>query len=841
MRSLTSLLSLVVLGVLVLVLLHTPGRGEDVVVLSGRVEGEAPEGKFPVGFHFFDKEKRDLVHRAVGELEVRSGKYTASLPQGPLRDGGEYYVMATSPEVEIESYQGQPAEAWGLVRLQPSTPGIQQTGHVNVSGTLIAGAVKTNALQMSTGASAGSVLTSDASGNASWQPLPPGASLWALSGSHIFNSNSGFVGIGTTSPAYPLHVVTSSGGRAIYGVNTGTTGIMYGVLGEATAATGAAYGVAGQTSSTGGVGVFGLATAATGSAWGVYGRSESTGDGRGVVGVAIGASGPTTGTVGASLSPDGRGVWGVTYAQTGTNYGVFGESASSSGRGVYGLVTAASGNTYGVYGRSSSPSGTGVFGENISNTGVTYGMWGQTSSPDGRGVYGVASATTGTNFGVYGRSASPSGTGVFGENISNTGVTYGMWGQTSSPDGRGVYGLASATTGTNFGVYGYTASTDGRGVAGHASAATGATYGVIGLSASTSGAGVIGLVTASTGLTTGVIGQSHSPSGRGVYGENTSETGVTYGVHGQAYSADGRGVYGRAFHSSGINFGVYGSTISTSGRGVAGEATAPTGETYGVFGLSASTGGAGVMGLVTNSVGLTTGVVGQSNSSIGRGVYGVATATSGTTVGVRAEVNSMQMGSYGLLGVEPSGSAGHAIIANGSFAASGTKSFQIDHPLWPETHFLNHFCTEAPEPLNAYSGNVVTDARGYATVQLPDYFDSINRDFRYQLTVIDDSDDFVLAKVVRKIQNNQFVIRTNKPRVEVSWEVKGIRNDPYVRKYGYETEQEKEDEIKGKYLHPELYGMPKEYGIHYRQVDLPDPKPSTNDKGPKTTKSPKSR
>ncbi len=63
---------------------------------------------------------------------------------------------------------------------------------------------------------------------------------------------------------------------------------------------------------------------------------------------------------------------------------------------------------------------------------------------------------------------------------------------------------------------------------------------------------------------------------------------------------------------------------------------------------------------------------------------------------------------------------------------------------------------------------------------------------------------------------NQFVIRTSKPFVEVSWEVKAIRDDHWVQEYGFQTEQEKEDEIKGKYLNPELYGQPKERGIHYR-------------------------
>jgi hypothetical protein len=194
-------------------------------------------------------------------------------------------------------------------------------------------------------------------------------------------------------------------------------------------------------------------------------------------------------------------------------------------------------------------------------------------------------------------------------------------------------------------------------------------------------------------------------------------------------------------------------------------------------------------------------------------VFGLATATSGPAWGVWGSTNSTASNAYGVVGTEPSDGAGHAVFADGSFAATGTKSFQIDHPLMPETHYLNHFCTEGPDPMNAYSGNVVTDAQGYATVQLPDYFESINRDFRYQLTCIG---QFAQAIVAEEIRNNQFVIRTSKPYVKVSWRVEAIRNDRWVQRYGYQTEQEKEDEIKGKYLNPELYGQPKEQGIHYR-------------------------
>lgn len=309
-------------------------------------------------------------------------------------------------------------------------------------------------------------------------------------------------------------------------------------------------------------------------------------------------------------------------------------------------------------------------------------------------------------------------------------------------------------------------------------------------SASTSGIGVRGLASSTSGFAYGVYGRSDSTFGRGVKGLASASSGFTTGVFGESESTSGNGVFGIALSSTGFTHGVWGQSNSTSGVGVRGEATAVSGATYGVWGQSASTSGFGVVGIAYSTTGATTAVYGRSDSP-------ASTA-------------------YGVRGVEPSGGSGHAIFASGTLAASGTKSFQIDHPLFPETHYLNHFCSEGPEPYNVYRGNVVTDSKGYATIALPDYFESINRDPTYHLTVIDDSDDFVLAKVVRKAENNQFTIRTSAPRVEVSWRVEAIRNDRYVQEYGRKSIQEKEDEIKGKYLQPELYGMPQEYGIHYR-------------------------
>lgn len=128
---------------------------------------------------------------------------------------------------------------------------------------------------------------------------------------------------------------------------------------------------------------------------------------------------------------------------------------------------------------------------------------------------------------------------------------------------------------------------------------------------------------------------------------------------------------------------------------------------------------------------------------------------------------------------------------------------------------MHHYCAEGPEPQNVYNGVIRTGADGYAWVPLPDYFEEINRDFRYQLTIVDSGDDFVLAKVTREIAHNRFQIRTSKPNVKVSWEVKAVRYDLFVRKYGAPVETDKPEYERGKYQHPELYDQPKEKGRNY--------------------------
>jgi hypothetical protein len=113
--------------------------------------------------------------------------------------------------------------------------------------------------------------------------------------------------------------------------------------------------------------------------------------------------------------------------------------------------------------------------------------------------------------------------------------------------------------------------------------------------------------------------------------------------------------------------------------------------------------------------------------------------------------------------------------------------------------------------MNIYNGTISTDAAGYATIELPSYFSALNRDFRYQLTVIDPddvADEFVLAKVVRKIgveAPNQFTIRTSRGGTEVSWQVTGVRQDALAQQHRIIPESEKGASEKGRLLNPDAF------------------------------------
>jgi hypothetical protein len=341
-----------------------------------------------------------------------------------------------------------------------------------------------------------------------------------------------------------------------------------------------------------------------------------------------------------------------------------------------------------------------------------------------------------------------------------------------------------------------------------------------------------GGIRVSGGATTAISGISTNigAGASGVLGQSTAKTGVVNGVVGVAVSkTDGtNGVFGSVSSSSGSVFGVQGDTSSTSGVGVLGVATATSGSAHGVVGTTASPGGNGVAAIATATTGGANGLFAQTSANnFASGVVGNNIATSGKAFGVTGQTASPD----GIGGVFDNVSGGTSAVivgtggpnftqifkvdakGNAFFAGNVSKgggSFKIDHPLDPANKYLSHSFVESPEMVNLYNGNVTTDKSGVAIVSLPDYFEALNRDFRYQLTVIG---QFAQAIVAREIDKGRFTIKTDKPSVRVSWQITGVRQDAFANAHRIQVEEEKPPQERGHYLHPELFGATEEEAI----------------------------
>ena len=231
----------------------------------------------------------------------------------------------------------------------------------------------------------------------------------------------------------------------------------------------------------------------------------------------------------------------------------------------------------------------------------------------------------------------------------------------------------------------------------------------------------------------------------------------------------------------------------------------------------------GTVGIFTtnkvNSVGLF--ADSMDTTSTNWGVVGLAQGPAG--VGIAGEADNGNQ-AVGVLGVSESGAGvygstttGWAGYFNGSVHVAGTLSkaagsFKIDHPLDPANKYLSHSFVESPDMMNIYNGVAKLDANGEIWVTMPEWFDALNRDFRYQLTPIGAPGPNLY--VAEEMASNRFKIAGGKPGSKVSWQVTGIREDVYANAHRIPVEQEKPAAERGHYLYPELYGAGKEKGIN---------------------------
>ncbi len=368
---------------------------------------------------------------------------------------------------------------------------------------------------------------------------------------------------------------------------------------------------------------------------------------------------------------------------------------------------------------------------------------------------------------------------------------------------------------------------------------------------------------ATTGI--GVYGEATGNNGRGVVGVATQATGI--GVRGVNTNANGTAGYfeNTAAASNGSGDGVTGITQQSGGNGVfaytqnassigalwaVNDAPAGTGTGSGARILSRQRDGSALVANLRNDGSLSlTYFINTVISAYHTGGFssdfhppiGIAAEVASSSDYIRAiigqhlnnnrNVNAFSVFGFmdrggnsmgtnwavGVFGQNPyAGTNDWAVFSNGWFGATN-KAFLIDHPLDPENKYLLHATVEGPEPYNLYRGVVTTDASGRAVVHLPDYFEAANKDFSYYLQPIG---TFAQVIIEEEVRNNEFVIRTDKPNVKVSWMVVATRDDPYARYFWKPTVIEKSPEQRGKYLIPQVYGKDDSYGI------FPGPVPS---------------
>jgi hypothetical protein len=303
--------------------------------------------------------------------------------------------------------------------------------------------------------------------------------------------------------------------------------------------------------------------------------------------------------------------------------------------------------------------------------------------------------------------------------------------------------------------------------------------------------------------------------------------GVGLDAHGGDESSNAGANGGDAIHATGGSGGsggipgfagiFHGGVIMTADTG---GFVLNLGEALTVLGFTPITGTGGIGIAVGGGQGPTSGGIGlevkggDCNGSSGAGGDGVF-AQGGNATGSGKGGNGITA-TPGTGGTTFAGQFNGNVNITGSCAkASGT--FKIDHPLDPENKFLYHSFVESPDMKNVYDGVVVLDAKGEATVELPSYFEALNKDFRYQLTSVG---GFAPVYVAEKIHENRFKIAGGREGLEVSWQVTGIRQDAYANAHRVQAEVEKSPTEKGKLLHPIERGRPESDGIYWDSIRL---------------------
>lgn len=420
------------------------------------------------------------------------------------------------------------------------------------------------------------------------------------------------------------------------------------------------------------------------------------------------------------------------------------------------------------------------------------GVSGESLAPTGIGVLGLSSSTTGAARGVEGESRSTTGTGVRALNTAVTGNATALSGTTSSPTGYAAQltGPAGSRTyvGTLLGVGELTPLTPLHVTAEDQSVPVAAMENDDLIVEATDA--TIGLYSGQSGNFGSSIAMKEMAAGALVN---------TWGIT-RLTTAGGNDL--RFTFGTDKDYAANPTILALADTGGIGVGAAPTDARFLVRGDA--TIGRMVIDPGASNLNSEIGLYENTAHSLGAILrYTGATSNALQIVGVNSATTEVV-----LLEADRDANSGAGSVNVPVQFSAASKAFRIDHPLDPMNKELWHSCVESPDMKNIYDGVAITDESGYATITLPSYFEALNSDFRYQLTVIDEADaeDLLLwAKVVRKIGTvapNQFTIRTARGGTEVSWQVTGIRKDAYANAHRIRPEVEKEPGDKGRLISP---------------------------------------
>jgi hypothetical protein len=163
----------------------------------------------------------------------------------------------------------------------------------------------------------------------------------------------------------------------------------------------------------------------------------------------------------------------------------------------------------------------------------------------------------------------------------------------------------------------------------------------------------------------------------------------------------------------------------------------------------------------------------------------------------------------------PAGQFVGDVAVSGTLSA-GSKQFVIDHPLDPDNRLLTHASVESSERVVVYSGNVSCDEHGTATVALPDWLEALATDFRYQLTCVG---GHAPVHVSRPVGDNTFEIAGGTAGLTVSWQLTGVRHDPWAQLHDLVVEEDKPERERGFYEYPAAFGRDMTASVHWARND----------------------